>query len=495
MSISGLQLIAFVVDSRELKAGFRGPKPFMSIDIVLFLVILFGGFALLATEFMALEMVAFCVLLALVFTGLLPASDAFDSFGNQSIFLIGSLFVLIAGLRKTGIVSRLEDIITIVSDRPRWITFGVVLFVVAFISAFVSNAATLAVCIPLVVRLAKRYGESARSWLMPVAFASVLGGMNSLIGTSTNIIISSLLPAYGIPEFRLFTTAYVGFPILLVGLLYLLIFAKVILRRDDSRDQDDVEVKYDLRAYTAEILVQGKSPLANKTLSSTALFKEADVTVLNIIREGMAPLFPHAGFLIRSDDRLLVEGNIAKLTEITDKYGLQFREEAKAIELQEGKKKNDISIEFHEVLIASDSLLVNRKPSGVSLRNRFGISLIAINRKGETLRSKLSDLKMESGDILVVQFLSQVDNDLLDYLGLVPLQKINQERLLSNRAWLAAGIFVAALLFGSITSFPLSITCLAGAVSLPILKILKMNEFYTALEWRILLFIGAILSL
>jgi len=470
----------------------------MDIMIGVYLTILVLGFFLFAREVFPLEISALLVLVLLVLTGILTAEDAFSSFGNQSIILIGSLFVLIAGLKKTGIIKRVEENLIRISGSNRTLSFVILLCLVAFVSAFVSNTATLAVSIPIIVSIARKFGDSPKRWLMPIAFASVLGGMNSLIGTSTNIIISSLLPDYNIPGFNLFTTAYVGFPILVVGIIYLVIASKYLIPKDETNFEQSIDVKYDIRSYTAEVLVSEESLLCNVSLENTPLFKEVDITVLSIARKGHPLLYPRAGFIIRSDDRLVVEGNINKLTEITDKYGLKFVEELKT-EGTNGsagdKEKEPKELEFHEVLVTPQSLLNNSTPAEVFLRNRYRISLIAINRHGRTLHNELSEVRISAGDILVVQFLGHIDNNLLDYLGLVPLQKLKQERFKSRRASLAAAIFILALITGSVTTLPIALTCLCGVILLVVTKILRVEDVYDAVDWKVLIFIGAILCL
>jgi di/tricarboxylate transporter/flagellar biosynthesis protein FliQ len=200
-------------------------------------------------------------------------------------------------------------------------------------------------------------------------------------------------------------------------------------------------------------------------------------------------------FILESQDRLLVEGNLKQLTELSDRYGLRFIEEEKREASIEEKKEKDLNLEFHEILVMPNSLISQITPQEVYLRNRYRISLIAINRHGQTLRNELSSVKIQSGDILVVQFLGQVDNSLLDYLGLIPMQKITQTRFKSEQAKIASAIFIAVFIIGSLSSFPLTFACLGGATLMVMLKILKIDEVYEALDLKILIFIACVLAL
>ena len=474
--------------------------------IVLYTIILFTGITLFIREVFPLEISALLILVLLVVTGILKPQEAFDNFGNQALIMIGSLFVLIDGLTNTGVIRTLEGKLQSITGENRNLSFILLLIVVGAVSAFVSNTATLAVSIPIVTAMARKFDESPKLWLMPIAFASVLGGMNSLIGTSTNIIISGLLPDYGLSAFNLFTTATYALPLSLIGVLYLVFFAKYLLPKGDGAEADSIDLKYDLRAYTTEFTVLEDSDLIDKTMPECAIFREADITVLGIVRQEHL-LLPRQELVFRKDDRLVVEGNITSLTEISEKYGVRFDETLKQEEETSGdkteedekpkkkKKKSAPELQLHEVLITSQSFLNNKTPAEVYLRNRYRISLIAINRQGVTLRSKLSTVRMLPGDILVVQFLGYIDNSILDYLGLVPLKALEGESPRSHLAPLAITFFVLSLVLGSISPLPLALTCLTGAILMVITGIVKAEEMYQGIEWRVLLFIGAILCL
>ena len=467
--------------------------------MIIYLAILVLGFTLFSREIFPLEISALLILCLLVLSGILTKQEAFSSFGNESLILIGSLFIMIAALNKTGIIKKIEQQILRFCGTNRNLSFVLILVLVAVVSAFVSNTATLAVTIPIIVSIAESYGESPRRWLMPIAFASVLGGMNSLVGTSTNIIISSLLPEYGLEEFSLFTTAQAGLPILIVGLIYLVVVSPFVMAKGEKEGTKSITRKYDMRSFTAEIIVLEDSPLVNQMLSQTKIFQEADVTVLGIIRPGRPQLYPRATFTLHAGDRLVVEGNIEKLTDITEEHGLQFDEERKALERDKSKEDDSSEersvVEFHEVLVTASSILNNSTPAEVYLRNRYRISLIAVNRQGVTIRQKLSTLQILAGDILLVQFIGPVDLNTLDYLSLIPLKSLQKERRRTKRAPLAAVVFIGALMIGSITSVPLAISCLSGAILMVIFGILKSDEIYEAIEWKVLLFIGAVLCL
>ncbi len=473
----------------------------MSTAVILFLVILFLAFLLFTTELFPLEISALGVLVLLVLFEIISAREAFESFGNESIILIGSLFVLVGGLRRTGLITSLESHLLRVSKGSRSLSFLLVLLLVAFFSAFVSNTATLAISIPIVVSISKRFGDSPRQWLLPVGFASLLGGMNTLIGTSTNIIISGILPEYGLEPFSLFTTSSVGFPILVCGIIYLMVLSRFVLKKEEDGENQNLGVKYDLRSYTSELTIEAGSSICNQTLAASPLSREMHLNVLGVLRGDNPVLVPRSTLQLQEGDRLVVEGNLQEINEVLQKYKLKFEDERNVqIETDEEdsnakKKKRNVDLALHEVLVSSRSLLVGRTPREAYLRNRRRLSLIAINRQGVTLRKDLSDVRIAPGDILVVQFLDNIDNQTLDNLGLIPLQERTQQRYRTELAPVAAFIFIFSLLIGSVSQYPIALFTLAGAVAVVVCGVLRSDEIYQTIEWRVLIFIGAILCL
>lgn len=473
----------------------------MTFQIAIFLAILSVAFFLFAKEIFSIEISALLVLVLLVLSGIVTKQEAFSSFSSDAIFLIGSLFVMTAGLNKTGVIRKLERALLKIAGRNRSLSYFTILVSVGLISAFVSNTATLAVVIPVVTSLARGLGESPRRWLLPVALASVLGGMTTLVGTSTNIIISGMLPEYNLPQFDLFTPLSISYPIFIFGMGYLFFIAPALLK-GSSTTKLSVEsgTEFNLRAYTAEFVVLKGSPLVGKRIENCLISSSVDVTILGVVRDKEGILAPRAGMIIASEDHLILEGNIERLNEIKSQFGLEFLGEAKgAIFLQEFGRLQDgttqTPLKFYEVLVTNRSALVGRTSVEIFLRNRFGLSLLAVNRHGHTSYQRLKDFRFNVGDILVVQFVRAIDNRTLEHLGLVPLQELERESYRTRLAPLATIAFISAIVLGSISSFPLSFSCLIGALVIITSGVLRGNEIYDAIDWRVLIFIGSILCL
>ncbi len=463
------------------------------MSIAVFLMILALALYLFVSERLPLEVTSLLTLVLLVGSGIVTPDVAFSQFGNEGIVLIGSLFVLSAALQRSGVMTQLETLIVRLSGRSRTLAFFLMLVSIAAVSSLMSNVATMSLFLPFIVALAQRYRESARIWLMPAAFATVLGGTCTLIGTSTNIIVSGALPELGLERLGFFDTGYAAFPILLLGLIYLRYCTAPILGRAADAEETSVAVQYQIRTYTAEVIIQPDSVLADKTIGQSKIFRSLGVTILSVHREGYPPLLPRQSVLLRAKDKLLVEGDIQKLTEMMGRFGLAYTEEDKA--QRAAPAAGDVQLDLHEVLLTSRSPLAYRTPAEAYLRNNYRISLIAITRLGETIRERLSEVRLKPGDLLLVQFVGAMDNAMLEQFGLVPLQRLTPPRVSTRQLQFAVIIFLLSLLVGSFTPVPLALSCLSGALTCVIVGVLRPQDIYEVVEWRVLLFIAGILVL
>lgn len=464
------------------------------MDALVFILIIICAGVLFYRSILPLELCALAIVALLILSGIVPHKEAFSSFGNESVFLIGSLFVLTEGIKRTGLMQRGQDLLLHYSGNNRNVVFIILLLSVALLSAFVSNTATIAIAIPLAGTIARSLDESPGRWLLPLAYASVLGGMTTLIGTSTNIIISGLLPEYGYSSFNLFSLTPVTGLLLIPGLLYLIWPGPLFLGKKDA-PSPSVDVQYDLGAYTTELLIEEDSQLCGASPQNTRFFNEADIVLLAVANKQSTFLPANPAMRFEAGDRLLVEGNIRKLSAIIHERGLRFYDERPSISSDKlrGILPHEDALDLHELLVTENSLLSGKTPAETFLRNRYKLSLLAVRRHNETIRSRLSQVVLQPGDILLVQFLGPINNEILDFMGLIPLQKIVRERNFIEKAPYVLGLIVVALFLGTATTINLASACLAAVVLMALLRIMPVDEMFNAIEWKILIFIGAVI--
>ncbi|WP_027481997.1 SLC13 family permease, partial [Deinococcus pimensis] len=342
------------------------------MTVVLLLLVL--AVVLFATELLPVDVTALLLLAGLVVSGQLDPKEAFAGFGNDTVLTLASLFVLSRALLRTGVI---ESIGAFLTRRARGTTglVRLMLTTVAGVSAFVSNTATTAVFLPVVLGLSRRAGVPAGRVMMPLAFASILGGTVTVIGTSTNLIVSGLLPRYGQKTLGFFELAWVGVPVLVAGMLYLFFVAPRLLPAAEG----DIEERYGLRAYLADLALDEGSALAGKSLREAALGREHGLTVVTVVRGEEAVQAPGADFVLRGEDRLVVEGPSDRLMEATATLGVHLRSERKLRESLESGAERD-AVRLVEVVVMPRSPLVGRTLREARFRERYGLSVLALHR-------------------------------------------------------------------------------------------------------------------
>jgi len=446
----------------------------VTLQIALLLAIIALALVFFAFEWISADVTALGILLLLILTGLVPASRAFSGFGSDTVMLILGLLIMTAALQRTGVVDIAgRFILRAAGGQPTRLVMAIMV-ATAVLSAFISNTAATAFFLPVAMGAAAKARISASSLLMPLAFSSILTSSVSLISTSTNIVVSNMMTRYGMPPMGMFELAPVGLPISVVGLLYVLLIGRKLLPQRDNQRQ--LTEQFGLRPYLTEILIRPKSNLIGKTLTESGLGQELDLTVLQVIRD---------------KDRFLVEGLREEILKIQDTAGLDIKAD---ITLSDPNLETD-DIRLAEILIMPRSQLIGRSLKGFGFRERYGLQVLAINRHGETLLRKLTEVWLRMGDVLLVQGrrtnLTVLETDsTLRVLGAV-----EQKRPNLRKAPLAIAIFTGVLLATTFEVLSLPVAALLGALLCFLTRCITPEDAYREVEWKALILIGSLLAL
>ncbi|HVR30377.1 MAG TPA: SLC13 family permease, partial [Thermoanaerobaculia bacterium] len=440
--------------------------------------------ALFATEVVTVDVAALVLLLGLYFSGLVAAEDIFRGFGNETIVFLASLFVLTEALVRSHALERLEIAIVRIAERRPKLVLPLLSTFTGTVSAFLSNVATVAALLPLSMGLSHRLRRPPSRLLMPIAFASILGGTCSLIGTSTNIVVSGILPRYGLEPLGLFELAPIGLPTLVLGLLYLWTLGQRLL---PDTGAEPIEV-YRVRDYLGEVVVPAGSPWIGKTIEQTHAGRDLEVDFLGLVPdEGPIRPVPHERVL-RAGDVLLAKGSQKSLLALKDRVELSLQVDSKWSENAAGR------VPIHELVLAPSSRLAGHTLEELQLRARYGITVLAVYRRGETFNVRLARTRLRAGDVLLVQ------GDLapLGWLlasGDAILLEGTEYRPGGRRAHLTVGLFLATIVAGGMGWVPFSLAALSAAVILLLTGAIDPGEAYAAIHWRVLILVGSLLAL
>lgn len=456
------------------------------MQIALVLILLVVAIVLFSLEFIPLDVVALAVLSLLLIAGVIKPEDAFAGFGSDTVVMIAGLFVMTEALVRTGIVDALGRRLQRYGGSNSFRLAVMIMLAVSLLSAFISNTAATAVFVPAVIGLARRASLSPSKLLMPLAFASILSSSVTLISTSTNIVISGLMTARGMDPMGMFELAPVGIPIAIVGLLYMFTLGMKLL---PDRAEEDIEHEYHLRDYLTELVVLADSPLAGKTLKEAKLGSAMDLTLLAIVRDSGRKIVPHAGEVLQPGDLLLVQARAEDILRVKDTAGLDIKPDFKLPETAQGG-----AMQFVEAMVMPGSDVRGRTLNELRFRERFNLTVLALNRRGHTLHSKLSSIPLKIGDVLLLQGSPEGVQRLGSEGHFSILSDISELRVRSPKAKYAVAIFALAIAVGTVKLLPFAAAVVVGTLVMFLTRVITPEEAYNAVEWRILVLIGAMIA-
>ncbi len=452
------------------------------MQITLVLLLLVVAIILFATEKISVDIVTVLLLIVLMFSGILTPAEAFAGFSSDFIIILASVFVISGALQETGVLDRIgTSLVKISSQASASLVTVLVMCIAGTVSAFMNNTTVTAIFIGPVIGIGRKLNISPSKLLMPLAFASILGGTCSLIGTSTNVAVSGYLESQHFEPIGMFEITPVGIVLFVVGVLFMFLVGNRML--PENRNQDFMDV-YAIREYLSEVLVVAGSPLIGKRIFDTELSK-MDIRILKIIRKEKT-YFPHPDLRIEAHDLLLVEAKLDDLIRIKETNGIEIR-----ADMLDKTSLQSPEIQLAEVLVTRiDSDLVGTTIKKANFRQRFGLVVLAIHRYGETLRAKIHDIELKMGDLLLVQGSPERLRYLRESHDLAVLGEFTPLLFRQKRGTLVVVAFVAAVLVGSFTKLPLSACFMTAAVVSVLSRSISGQKAYEIIDWRLLVLIG-----
>jgi len=419
---------------------------------------------------------------------LIRPDQALYGFANTATAIVAAMFVLSAGLVRTGLVEWLARHVDRFAGKGQRRLIVVLCLLAAILSAFMVNTATVAILIPVTVILAKARKVSPSRVLIPLSFASQFGGVCTLIGTSTNVLVNSMAVAGGLQPFSLFEFAPMGLVLAVIGVIYLTFTARILIpKREGTDEQVD---KYRLADYLSEMRVTAGSPLIDKRWRELDGRNLNDINLIKIIRGGKAT-WRASATKIREDDFLLLHGNADELIKMKDNYRL----ETKADAVVQDKELESNKIELIEALVPPRSRLIGRTLRGAEYIERYGCVVLAMQRRGKVLRDRLADISFDDGDTLLLQCDKDSVRRIIQSTDLIVTNELTQLHLRKDRAFMALGIFISMVLLVAFDVLPLLVAALSGAVAMVLGRCITIEEAYKAIDWKVIFLLGGIIPL
>ncbi|MBC5772542.1 SLC13 family permease [Pontibacter sp. KCTC 32443] len=450
------------------------------MEIALVLTLLVIAVVLFSTEKLSVEIVTLLILIVLATVRIISPEEAFAGFSSDFIIIIASIFIISAALEETGILDFAVVRMAELAKKSKNLMLFIIMFTTGIVSAFMNNTTVTAMFITPLVSLTKRTNTNPSKLLMPLAYAAILGGTCTLIGTSTNVAVSGYIAKTGLEPVSLFEITGIGLIIFIVGIAYMMTIGQRML--PDHADQQLTE-EYKLQKYLTEIIVMEDSPLIGQLVFASDL-TTLHFRILNIIRR-KENFLPDFRTRIEEGDVLLVEGDLDNLMKVKETKGIEIMAD---VILEKDLQTEDIRLA--ELMIPRQSNLINKTVKEVNFLQRFGLVVIAISRHGETLRTKIGSISLQLGDVLLVQGASQRLAQLRSSSNVALLDEFEPLLFKKRKGTFVIVAFLLAIILGTTKVLPLSIAFLMAAIACIVFRCISTEKAYGAIDWRLLILIG-----
>ncbi len=459
----------------------------MTLDMALVLALLAATVTLFVTEKLRVDLVAMLLMSALLLTGLVTPEEGVAGFANPATVTVAAMFVISAGLSRTGAVAVLGRASARVFQWNLWAGLVVMMVSVGLLSAFMNNTPVVAIFMPIMLSVAAAISISPSKLLMPLSFAAMFGGVCTLIGTSTNLLVSSVAERYGFEPFGVFEFTKLGLVMFAVGTAYMVLAVRWIPNR--GRVQE-LTREYGMSRYMTEIELLDNALSIGSPLADSSMVKETAVEVLEINRQGRRIIRPHAQTVLQAGDVLRVMCDVDRIKSLAERQGVRLKPSRANSEVVEGD-----STLLVEAVVAPGSDLVGETLKTANFRNTYGANVVALRHRGAVLHEKLGGTTLLGGDVLLIE----VDSEHLDVLrnheAFVMITEVAQPEFRQGKAVLATVITAAVVITASVGILPILVSAVSGAALLVLTGCLHAEEAYHAIEWKVIFLLAGTLSL
>jgi len=452
-------------------------------------------FALIALIFLFLvwgrvryDLIAFAALIIAFITGVVPQKEVFSGFGHSAVVIIALVLIVSRGLSRSGAIELLARHV-VDASRSLKTHVGIMAGIVAALSGIMNNVAALALLMPVDMQAAQRAKRSPALTLMPLSFASILGGMVTLIGTPPNIVIATFREsALGTP-YKMFDFTPVGAVVALTGVLFVALVGWRLIPVERSK-RDTLKELVELKDYISEAKVLESSEVIGKALKDLdPLAEKNDVHILGLVRRSKRLPGSARHEVMRKNDLVVLEGSPDAIDQFAGAAGMEFA----------GSDKHEgiifTAVELMEVVVPEGAWIAGRSALEARLLYRQGVTLLGISRRGQRIRDRVRRARIKAGDILLLLGSEEQMPDVVEWLGCLPLAERGLEITQRSKAWAAVGLFAAAILAASLGLIYLPLTLAAVVVTYVALGIVPLSQIYTSVEWPVIVLLGSMIPI
>lgn len=433
------------------------------------------------------DVVACLALMGVVLIGVIPFADAFRGFANPAVITVACVMIISQSITQSGLVDKVVKALLPVTSVVV-LHIGFLTIITAVLSAFMNNVGALALMMPVAIQTAHQHKRSPAMVLMPLAFASVLGGMTTLIGTPPNLLISAYREQVTGHPYLMFDFSPVGLLVAGVAILFIAVIGWRLTPYKRKSTQQGA-ASFQLQDYVTEIVVPEGSPFVDKTLRDLENSTTGDFAILGLIRGKRKRLALAASECLVANDILIIEASHDDLQRLLQEAKLELV--GGEIVSAEILRSDDIGLV--EAVVPPGSRMDGRSWQAMRIRSRFRLNLLAIARQGKSFRERLNRVKLHAGDVLLLQGQTESLQEYIGYLGLLPLLERGVDVGMRRQALLPLLIFSMAIIAAAMRLLPIQISFTMAVLLLVLFNVLSVRKLYDSIDWSVIVLLGAMI--
>lgn len=452
-------------------------------------IVVIAVFVVLMKEWISPDLAAMAAFLSLILIGVLSPGEALGVFGSSAPITVAAMFVMSAVLQRTGLIELLAGRFEGLAGENPFRTLVVLLLLVAGLSAFVNNTPVVVVFLPIVLAHCRKFDLTASRFLIPMSYAAIVGGTCTVIGTSTNLIASGIAADAGLEPFSMFEVSKLGILFVLAVVVYILLGGwRLIPDRVTLSTLFDSEASQE---FLTQWYVSSDSPLIGKPFPTTQLAKQRNLRVIEVVRDARPLAVPLNELVFEAGDQVLMKTRAAGVVELQETTGVEL--------LPEGDWGLDHvrteSAVLMEGIVGPTSRLAGQSLKDLNFRQRFGVVILAVHRRGVNLRDRFEEVKLAFGDTLLVEGPVDRMNELFNEKDFINLSKPKERPFRRGKAPIAIGALLAFMIGGALFPGYIPVLALTAALVTLITRCIDPEEAYQAVEWKVIFMIFGMLGL
>lgn len=464
---------------------------FMTLEIALLFVIVLAMMVIMALEKLPADTLAITVMVVLILGGFVTPAEGIAGLSNPAVVTILCLMILTIGLESTGVISALGKKLRSVFYGKEYKSLFVLLLIAGCFSSLISTTAIVIVFIRILLKLAKKMPLNLSRYLMPLSFAGILGGSCTLLGTSTNLIVSSIANDYQLPPFEIFEFTPLGVIFFAAGMIYIVFIGRYMIP-NRRRDDQDLTEEYAIQGYLAEVLVEEHSSLIGKRVDDTPLFEEEEIDLIEINRQGIQSVFPSEFETLQSGDVLLIKGSLEKLAEIRKRNDLSLLSRQST---KNEDRMNTDDMTLCEVIVKPNSRFIGEPLNKVDIKRDFNAIPLAVKKNRKYYRTQLDQLTIEPGDTLLMEVGRTHFKRFYNHHEFVVLQEHEELVAKTEKRFMAAVIMIMVIALAALNIIPILVSALLGCVAMFLTGCLNLQKAYQRVDWNIYFLLAGVIPL